>query len=287
RTDQFAAGVILYELLSGRTARDDVSNLAQACAQARQPLPALRPHGEIDAELAAIVARATAFRPDARYPSMEELHGHLESWRVRRRIRASPLELSRAVKRARAQEPDLAPRRLDDAILKGLPNAETVPATPRVRRRLRRLWLLPAGLAVVGLLLGTMRFPGRKQAARARARSRPQPLDAASPPPAAPRAASAPPAAPAAPVGPAVAAQPTLSPAPPVTRPRSPVPASSPAVKPHLPKPPEPGRLKINLLPWARVSLDGQPLGSTPIDLEVPAGRHQVLLENPDLDRPH
>jgi len=56
-------------------------------------------------------------------------------------------------------------------------------------------------------------------------------------------------------------------------------------VKPHLPKPPEPGRLKINLLPWARVSLDGQPLGSTPIDLEVPAGRHQVLLENPDLDR--
>jgi hypothetical protein len=44
----------------------------------------------------------------------------------------------------------------------------------------------------------------------------------------------------------------------------------------------EPGRLKINLLPYARVTVDGQPRGQTPVDLALPAGAHQLALENPD-----
>jgi hypothetical protein len=42
------------------------------------------------------------------------------------------------------------------------------------------------------------------------------------------------------------------------------------------------GRLKVNLSPYAEVSLDGRPLGTTPIDESVRAGEHTIELYNPD-----
>jgi hypothetical protein len=57
---------------------------------------------------------------------------------------------------------------------------------------------------------------------------------------------------------------------PPVRRSASPAPAA------------EPGRLRINLIPYARVTVDGQSRGQTPVDLALPAGAHALVLENPD-----
>jgi serine/threonine-protein kinase len=46
------------------------------------------------------------------------------------------------------------------------------------------------------------------------------------------------------------------------------------------------GRLSVNVLPWARVTLDGRALGGVPITkLEVPAGSHELVLSNDTGDR--
>jgi serine/threonine protein kinase len=61
---------------------------------------------------------------------------------------------------------------------------------------------------------------------------------------------------------------------PPVRRPSASTPATEPAA--------EPGRLQINLIPYARVTIDGQSRGQTPVDLALPAGAHALVLDNPD-----
>ncbi len=44
------------------------------------------------------------------------------------------------------------------------------------------------------------------------------------------------------------------------------------------------GTLSLNALPWANVSLDGQPLGATPFaNLSVPIGSHEVIWRHPAL----
>jgi len=41
----------------------------------------------------------------------------------------------------------------------------------------------------------------------------------------------------------------------------------------------------VNVLPWANVYVDGRLRGPTPLEVELSAGRHTVMLENPDLGR--
>lgn len=79
RADVFSAGVMLFELLSGRRlfeAEDDERGLAQM-ADARVP-PLGRYVPEIDRELAAVVARALAKRPKDRFETAEDLAVELE-----------------------------------------------------------------------------------------------------------------------------------------------------------------------------------------------------------------
>ena len=42
------------------------------------------------------------------------------------------------------------------------------------------------------------------------------------------------------------------------------------------------GRLRVNLIPWAEVTLDGAAIGRTPIDRRVATGRHTLELRNPE-----
>jgi hypothetical protein len=43
------------------------------------------------------------------------------------------------------------------------------------------------------------------------------------------------------------------------------------------------GRLSVNATPWASVTLDGQPIGDTPLaNLSVPIGQHEIVFRNPD-----
>ncbi|HEX6640021.1 MAG TPA: PEGA domain-containing protein, partial [Thermoanaerobaculia bacterium] len=44
------------------------------------------------------------------------------------------------------------------------------------------------------------------------------------------------------------------------------------------------GKLSVNAVPWADVSLDGAALGTTPLgDLSVPIGTHELVFRHPQL----
>ncbi len=74
RTDVYALGLILYELLTGRAAfaGDDVAVLMKA-KRLRAPLPLGEVASGIDPGVAAAVMRAIAPDPKDRYPSAEEM----------------------------------------------------------------------------------------------------------------------------------------------------------------------------------------------------------------------
>jgi hypothetical protein len=45
-----------------------------------------------------------------------------------------------------------------------------------------------------------------------------------------------------------------------------------------------PGRVSVNAQPWAEVSIDGRPVGETPLaNLSVPVGEHDVVFRHPEL----
>lgn len=52
----------------------------------------------------------------------------------------------------------------------------------------------------------------------------------------------------------------------------APVPASAPAALVEM------GTLSLNSSPWAQVTVDGVPMGRTPLTLKLPAGTHHVVL---------
>jgi serine/threonine-protein kinase len=94
RADVFAAGIILWELLSGRRlykAQDGEPLLDVARRAEVPPLP-LRGLVE-EATLHGIVSRALAPERDERYPSAGAMLRDLELWAGRAQMRASPLRL--------------------------------------------------------------------------------------------------------------------------------------------------------------------------------------------------
>jgi len=256
RTDQFALGVVLHELVSGDNPLGDAETLREAIEVIARGLPPLD-----DAELGAIVARATAEEPAARFASMNDLIAALEEWRVAWRIRLAPESLAAAVRRARGDRASAEVRRLDDGL--ALAPRATVAAAARPRlaapgRRRARLVAGGAAVAVGGLAIAVW------LAARPRGGGGEV------------RPAAAPAAAPA----PAVDAGESIAAAPPDAA------AVTPDVAPprrHAPR--AEGRLKVNVLPWAKVTVDGRAVGTTPVDVKVGAGDHQVVLFNPGSKR--
>ncbi len=313
-TDQFSTGIVLFELLTGVNPLAGSESLQAYCDQLQRGLPRLGAAGSVpaavDDTLADIVARAVAVKPGDRFPSMEDLRSEIETWRVSRGIRTSASGLGQRVRASlgtasthesgpvgppvalalgKALEAQLAAR------ASGHPSdsasTATMAAAPAPAPRRRRHATLAVALALLAL--------GSAVAWRQVTQSRPS---APSTPPAAPApiatqppaasasstavalpAATQPPAAPASlpaatpPPGDARApgASAAGRPRPPARRPS----ASSPAAAAPAS---EPGRLQINLIPYARVTIDGQARGQTPVDLAVPAGAHALVLDNPD-----
>ncbi|HWN71777.1 MAG TPA: serine/threonine-protein kinase [Haliangium sp.] len=317
-TDQFSTGVVLYELLAGENPLAGTDSLVAYCRLLDQGLPRLPVGGAIDDALADIVARAVAVKPGDRFPGMEDLRGELEAWRVSRGVRTSAEGLRRRVRAilgvAAGHQP--APVALGNALRAQLaaragqpadarPLATTAVAAPAARRTLGRTSAIRTfGRPVAMTLAGALALAVGVVAWRQRPPTRPPDLASAvsEHTPAvveaglvavAPAPLATPAALPADAAVPAPAVSGAVAPAPP--RPGD---AGRPGARPRVaggglgagpgarsaPSSPaaEPGRLKINLLPYARITIDGQSRGQTPVDLSLPAGAHQLVLENPD-----
>lgn len=95
RTDLFAAGACLYAALAGRPPIEGASPVQQvvrAMAGGATPLAEVAP--DVPRDLAAIVERAMAPEPSARFASAREMRAALEEWSAARR---TPPRLSRAL----------------------------------------------------------------------------------------------------------------------------------------------------------------------------------------------
>lgn len=320
RADVFSLGLVLHELLGGQRVyrgggKDEL--LAQA-RTAKVP----RLGGEVPEVLVEAVARATAERPEDRFPTARAMQRELDAWVVAergRRGQADPPDHALSEFLA-ALFPDWSERTEEDA-LKGTAGAagtatmqsvaETVgldpetasrvqvltglraarqtrpPSEPKPGRRGRTIAFASGAVvaaAAVAVALGVM-------SAR---RGDADPVEPA-PPPAVPVAAGdTPPVTLPAPVEPTPAVAADAAPAPVVAEQSAPPP---PEPRPHHPdrkdaasppvKPPKGmGTLDLNAVPWAYVSINGGAEEETPIKARrLPAGKHKVLIRNPVLER--
>jgi serine/threonine-protein kinase len=128
RTDVFAAGVMLWELISGRRlwAGESEATIVRALADAH--LPALGLDALPDA-LARIVARALAPAREDRYESAEAMRSELEAFLEQAGIDVGPRAIGRRVAQAFADERAAVRARVDRELL-ALVGRETDTITP-------------------------------------------------------------------------------------------------------------------------------------------------------------
>ncbi|MBS2013677.1 MAG: serine/threonine protein kinase [Deltaproteobacteria bacterium] len=170
RTDVFALGVVLFELLTGRHPFRGSSDLATLLAIAStDPAPPLQLASDVPARdaIERIVARALAKDPDDRYASMEELGRDVDevieglgtsevATRARElfRSRLEPLRVLRADRIARAElrAAEAASAREER---RGPSEGQSLaPSTSNRRQRATRLPAILAGVVVVGAVVG-------------------------------------------------------------------------------------------------------------------------------------
>ena len=270
RADLYAVGVLLHELLSGRR------------------FDAERPPDGAPEMLGAVVTRATAPDREERYPDAAAMLAHVSRFLRDMSMGPTQPELSAFVRKrcpdvARRPPGDDPTRRsgpvtaLADGTRRTGPSTVPVDPTrstgkqvtfatrieaavdePEPRPRRSRALLVAGGLAVALLSVGAVWLRGRAGASTS--------------------------VAPTAPPPPAATAAPAPAPAPaPVA---APAPAASAQPPKHHPPPRARGQLTLNALPWAHVTIDGEPQPDTPIQhLSLTAGPHTVRLQCPPTGR--
>ncbi len=303
RADLFSLGVVLWELLAGRRlfGRDgDAATLAAVLAEARVSPPSAW-NEDVPAELDAVVTGLLERAPDRRTCSADETAAALGA--VLLGVARSPEDLALATLMRRLWPREVAPpaarggeatavRAPEGAPARGMtgraeidPDASTrTVAVPRPGRW-RRAGAILAGAAVAALTsAGALAWRAHQGRQVVRAETR-QPAPAAAPTDRAPGATQ--PAAPdplserMAAAGPG--AQPAAASEGPPRAVR--VAARSNRLRSLALPSPESGEgiLSLNAAPWARVYLEGERLGDTPLELRVPAGRYAVRLTHPTL----
>ncbi|MCX7891572.1 MAG: protein kinase [Burkholderiales bacterium] len=287
RSDVFALGAVLYEMLAGRPPfRGDSVNAVMYAVLETDPPPPSTLNRRVPADLDAIVMRMLAKRREDRYESARALYRDLRRWQKAHGERAG----SRPSRERREEAPAASPQAGDDTIVLGAPNGGALPAW-------RRAAIGAGAVAVLVAAMGAWWIAGRESAGRAapevvaaQGASLPQPAPDAVPAAPMPATAALPPAAP----EPQAAAKAAPKPAPrPAPKPVAPPPVAAPAPAPVAvaeppretarPAPlPAPAKATIQLAiaPWGQVFVDGKFHGTTPpmTALELPPGEHRVTI---------
>ncbi|WP_425261345.1 serine/threonine-protein kinase [Rubrivivax sp. RP6-9] len=280
RTDIYALGVVLYELLAGRKAFDgDSLETITRAVRSGAVTPAHELRETVPPALSAIAARAMARLPAERYSHAGEMAQDLRRWADS--LNAPAAGTDRPQRAARKPAP--------------------APATPR------RGWLLAGGglvaVAVVALVVSGRPEPAPVVAAPAAAMPPPAVVEAAAESPTAsaavadaqPGAASAS-AAPAATVAATVSTPAATAPRPPAAPPRAPRTAAAtqrdagsardtrPAGGTTAAAPVATGVVQLAISPWGQVEVDGQGAGTTPplTRLTLTEGTHTITVRNED-----
>jgi serine/threonine protein kinase len=108
RTDLFAVGIVLWELVTGRRLFARVNDLDSLRAIMYEPIPPLRDFvADVPEALEAVVARALQREPADRYPSAETMRADLEAVIRAHSWPAGSLELERFMATLFADEPPL------------------------------------------------------------------------------------------------------------------------------------------------------------------------------------
>jgi serine/threonine protein kinase len=317
RSDIFALGIMLYEISVGRRlykGRSDFEVLKQIVegriAPPRELDPAYPP------ALEAIVMKALEKSPAARFQTARELQVALETLSRQEHLYLSQLSLAQfmeqvfgqrieAWREAQSKGKSLG-EHLEERVIEALEPGEftdeteaLLPAELKVEQKEGAEFLKaiartaePAGrrtrrYALMGIL-SLLAAGGAGLAAWGVGRAlAPKAPIAAPPPVAAPVVAVAPPPVAPQPVVPSpvvVAPSPSAPPpAPPAPRPTSRAAAASHArIAPRAPAPAAEGTLVIGSTPWCTVKVDGVDKGPTPVSVKVAAGKHVVVLSNPE-----
>lgn len=308
RADVWALGITLYWLLSGQRPFRGTSEGQVIQQVVSAELPRLRRRGtQVAPELEEVVRTALERDPDKRFQSAAELQSALELWLARTGEPVTSNSLGLLMNQIFPEATD-KDRVLTRALLQGDIQSQDTPWKARIakqpegsfqvsagrhRARMLRLWLVAAGL-IGALAVGGVVF--------LRTNGQIDSTVLAESPPAPPHPATGA-IAPHVPSEPPSAAQRPLTDMPAVTTaPAAPVvPAARPPAAPpnggladeaKVRRPAYvrahhgggPGRLDIEVRPWASVSIDGRPVGVTPFaPVSLTAGRHRVELDNGDL----
>lgn len=272
RTDVYALGTVLYELLSGRKAFDgDTLETIHDAVLRADPLPPHRLRPAVPPALSEIAMKAMARDPAQRYSSAGQFALALRDWA--------------------------------HAAAAAAPPPQPVPARRRVAP-----WM-PAAAGLVALALAAwLAFAQTPQkptggeppatpsaaptdAGRSERSPDTRPLHAAEPEPAPPRP-PAPVVEPPTPAAPERSSLPRMDAAPKAeaparTRPgaRGPAERAGPAIAGAATAPPAAlGLVQIAVSPWGQVEVDGQPAGTAPplTQLTLSEGAHTVTVRNAD-----
>ncbi len=106
RTDLFALGLILYELLTLKAPREGLEAMAVLRQAGSKPIPPVRRSApRVPKALNQVVLRASAFRPEARYQTVTELAADLEAILTHESVRARRFSVSEHLINAWAVHP--------------------------------------------------------------------------------------------------------------------------------------------------------------------------------------